>query len=79
MAKLYQGTRKKAIIVTSALHMRRSMAWFNLAGVNVLTSSCDFQIHKDTPKNIFYFIPSTENWIYAEKIAKEYLGYLFVK
>lgn len=77
--KHYSSQSKSTIIVTSALHMRRSKAWFNLAGVNVLTSSCDFQIHKDSPKSIFYFIPSTENWIYTEKIAKEYLGYLFVK
>ncbi len=77
--KHFSFESRKTIIVTSALHMKRAKAWFDLLHLQVITASCDYQIHKETEKNIFYYLPSTENWILAEKIGKEYLGYLFVK
>jgi len=75
----FLNKNQKMIIVTSALHMRRAKAWFDFLQLPVITAPCDYQIHKEANTSIFYYLPSTENWILAEKIGKEYLGYLFVK
>jgi uncharacterized SAM-binding protein YcdF (DUF218 family) len=36
----------RVLLVTSALHMRRSVAAFEKAGVSVHPVACDFQVHR---------------------------------
>jgi len=67
------------LLITSAFHMRRSLACYNKAGLNPETFSTDFY---GTPEKFFLtslLIPSIQGFIIWEKLFKEWTGLVAYK
>ncbi len=68
----------KVILVTSAFHMPRSVAFFEREGVNVIPYPTDYKTSRNTNLNAFAFTPQAENLYCSFLAMKEYLGLLAV-
>jgi uncharacterized SAM-binding protein YcdF (DUF218 family) len=75
---------KKIILVTSASHMRRSVALFEQQGFEVIPAPTDYSVTENSwnqlwePKlvtQIFNILPTAENLSETTKILKEYFGF----
>ena len=69
----------KVILVTSAFHMPRSVAFFEREGVDVIPYPTDYKTSRNTSLNAFAFTPQAENLFHSSIAMKEYLGLLAVK
>ena len=63
-------------LVTSAIHMPRSMSWFRGYGLNPAAAPCDFRT-KDMRLNLFSFLPSAGALKGCEDAVHEYLGLIW--
>jgi uncharacterized SAM-binding protein YcdF (DUF218 family) len=66
------------MLVTSALHMPRSIALFRKQGLAVGPVACDFRAY-GTPKPAFSIFPSWGNFELLALYTHEKLGWLFYK
>lgn len=65
----------KILLVTSAIHMPRSLAIFKKLGVEAIAAPTDFNaIQNSEPPNIFAFLPDADALKSATNALKEYLG-----
>ena len=62
----------KVILVTSAFHMPRSVAFFKREGVDVIPYPTDFKTSKNIRLNAFTFTPQAENLYHSSIAMKEY-------
>ena len=69
----------KVILVTSAFHMPRSVAFFKREGVDVIPYPTDYKTSRNTRLNAFAFTPQAENLYHSSIAMKEYLGLLAVR
>ena len=69
----------KVILVTSAFHMPRSVAFFEREGVDVIPYPTDYKTSRNKRLNAFAFTPQAENLLHSSIAMKEYLGLLAVK
>jgi len=69
----------KVVLVTSAYHMPRSVAFFQREGVDVIPYPADYRTDKKTVLNAFAFTPSAGCLYDTSTAVKEYLGLLAVK
>ena len=69
----------KVVLVTSAYHMPRSVAFFQREGVDVIPYPTDYRTDKKTVLNAFAFTPSAGCLYDTSTAVKEYLGLLAVK
>lgn len=69
----------KVILVTSAFHMPRSVAFFEREGVDVIPYPTDYKTNRNTRLNAFAFTPQAENLYHSSIAMKEYLGLLALK
>lgn len=70
---------KDCLLITSAFHMRRSLACYNKVGLNVEPFSTDFY---GLPKKFFFssiLLPSIQGFIIWEKLFKEWTGLVAYK
>lgn len=70
---------KDCLLITSAFHMRRSLACYNKAGLNVEPFSTDFY---GVPEKLFIaslLMPSIQGFIIWEKLFKEWTGLIAYK
>ncbi len=67
------------LLITSAFHMRRSMACYNKAGLHVESFSTDFYGLPDKVFLASLLIPSIEGFIIWEKLLKEWTGFVAYK
>jgi uncharacterized SAM-binding protein YcdF (DUF218 family) len=70
---------KDCLLITSAFHMRRSLACYNKAGLNVDPFSTDFY---GVPRKLFLaslLMPSIQGFIIWEKLFKEWTGLIAYK
>lgn len=65
---------EKCILVTSAVHMRRSLALFRKAGVDALPAPSDYLSHSNAGVAPADFFPSVRRLGGADAAAHEYLG-----
>jgi uncharacterized SAM-binding protein YcdF (DUF218 family) len=65
--------RQKWLLLTSAWHMRRSLATFRQAGWNVTAYPVDFRTGTDTPWTRYSIAGGAEQW---QLVLHEYLGLL---
>ena len=70
---------EKVILVTSAFHMPRSVAFFEREGVDVIPYPTDYKTSKNLRRNAFDFTPSADCLEHTSIAMKEYLGLLAVK
>ena len=79
-AILQEHNIKKILLVTSAMHMPRSVALFEKQGFEVIPMPVDYSITKDNENSksflstIIGFIPSAGNLASTTNALKEYLG-----
>ncbi len=69
----------RVILVTSAFHMPRSVAFFEREGVNVIPYPTDYKTDRNLRLNAFAFTPSADSLYRVSVAMKEYLGLLAVK
>lgn len=66
-------------LVTSAYHMKRSMALFEKRGMHPIPAPCDYWIKDKQTKHPNFLVPSGLCVIQSEKAVKEYLGLIWAK
>ena len=64
---------QSALLVTSALHMPRSLAVLRSAGVDAVPAATDFEVH-DRPASIFSWIPSAGALQRSTHALHEWIG-----
>lgn len=62
------------LLITSAFHMRRSLACYRKAGLNIEPFSTDFYGLQDKAFLPSFLLPSIEGFIIWEKLLKEWTG-----
>ncbi len=75
---------EKILLVTSAMHMPRSLLLFRQQGVDTIPAPTDFLVTQvprqelplTTQELILKSLPDTENFFYTTKAIKEYVGLL---
>ena len=69
----------KVVLVTSAFHMPRSVAFFEREGVEVIPYPTDYRTDKKLVLNAFAFTPLADSLYNVATAMKEYMGLLAVK
>ncbi len=70
-----QRNFKKALLVTSAIHMPRSVATFKSVGVDVVPAPTDYRFSDSTPNTPLLWYPQVEMLMKSTAIVREYLGF----
>lgn len=65
---------ERVLLVTSALHMRRSLATFEAAGLEAVPAAADFEVMPEPPHPLRW-LPDAEALHDSTRAIKEYLGY----
>jgi uncharacterized SAM-binding protein YcdF (DUF218 family) len=71
-----QGIKKDVILVTSAMHMYRSVLIFKKCGYSVIPAPADYRVEKTMQIKIFSFLPNVESLSDATDVIHEYYGIL---
>ena len=74
-----QVKSEDCLLITSAFHMRRSMACYRKAGLTIEPFSTDFYGIADKPFIPTIFIPAIQGFIIWEKLLKEWTGFVAYK
>ena len=64
----------RVLLVTSALHMRRALASFQLLGVDAVPAATDFEVNGQTRS--LDWLPDAEALAASSRTLREYLGYV---
>ncbi len=67
------------LLITSAFHMRRSLACYRKAGLTIDSFSTDFYAHPRTFFPDTFLIPRIESMVIWSKLIKEWLGFAAYK
>ena len=67
------------LLITSAFHMRRSLACYRKAGLNLEPFSTDFYAHSRSFYPDVLLIPQLDSMVLWHKLAKEWVGLLAYK
>ncbi|MDH3975677.1 MAG: envelope biogenesis factor ElyC [Deltaproteobacteria bacterium] len=81
-ARIIRNMVKNApfVLVTSAAHMKRSVALFNKMGMKPITAPTDYLARDDgRPKGFGYLVPSSNAVARVESAVHEYLGIIWAK
>ena len=70
---------KPFILVTSAMHMRRSMFLFRHMGTHPIAAPTDNQFFDEVPQGPLRFFPSSENLWKTRLAVHEYVGMLWLR
>lgn len=65
---------RRVLLVTSALHMRRALARFEIPGIEAIPVAIDHEVANDPPGPIRW-LPDTDALDGSRRALKEYLGY----
>jgi uncharacterized SAM-binding protein YcdF (DUF218 family) len=81
VAALFQqrGLHKDIILVTSAMHMYRSVKIFRKCGFTVYPAPADYRADKAIQKNILSLLPSVDALSAATDVLHEYYGLIAYK
>ena len=71
-----RGMKKDIILVTSAMHMHRSVKVFKKYGFNVIPASADFWCEAKSPLKVFSLLPSADALFASTTALHEYYGLL---
>lgn len=70
---------RKIILVTSAIHMRRSKLLFKKAGFTVVEFPVDFLVCRNRAVTILDFLPTADGLGQTETALREWYGYLYYR
>ena len=73
------GNSAQLILVTSALHMPRSVYLFKKAGLNPMAAPTNFRVKKSDNINRWFWVPSSGNIAKTEAVVHELLGLLWAR
>jgi len=73
---MHERGLRRALLVTSASHMPRSMAVFKSQGIDVIAQPVDFVFVEDDAPEVLSWMPSSTGLFLTEKALKEYLGFI---
>ncbi len=84
---LQQQQFKTILLVTSAMHMPRSMAIFKHLGIKAIAAPTDYRIsqlevdepNRQTESAILSFLPDEERFVHTTQAIREYIGILVYK
>jgi len=77
---LQKSNLNTILLVTSAIHMPRSLAIFRKLGIEAIAAPTDFNVVESSePLNIFAFLPDAEVLKDTTNALKEYLGLVIYK
>lgn len=65
---------ERVLLVTSALHMRRAMATFSRAGIEVIPAPTDHEVPISNPRTLLDWLPDATALEGSTRAFKEYLG-----
>lgn len=68
------GNKQKIILVTSAIHMRRTLLICDTYGLNPIPAPTDFLLKHDDKVYIYDFFPSAQKIMMMERVLHEYAG-----
>jgi uncharacterized SAM-binding protein YcdF (DUF218 family) len=69
-------TGRDCVLITSAFHMRRSLACYRKAGVDMDDFSTDFYAHGGTYYPDAFFIPKLDALVIWHKLFREWVGFI---
>jgi uncharacterized SAM-binding protein YcdF (DUF218 family) len=67
-------TADDCLLITSAFHMRRSLACYRKVGLNLESFSTDFYTHPTVYYPDAFFVPRLEAMMLWQKLVKEWVG-----
>lgn len=67
---------EECLLITSAFHMRRSLACYEKADIGMDTFSTDFYAHQSRYYPDAFFIPKVEALLLWNKLVKEWVGFI---
>jgi uncharacterized SAM-binding protein YcdF (DUF218 family) len=67
---------RRALLVTSAIHMPRALAIFAAAGIDVIPAPADVEVVRDRDYGLRDWLPSVEALSRTSRSVKEYIGLL---
>jgi uncharacterized SAM-binding protein YcdF (DUF218 family) len=70
---------KDCVLITSAFHMRRSLACYRKAGIELDSFSTDFYSHQRDFHLDTFLIPKIESFAVWHKLVKEWVGFIAYK
>ena len=73
---LHERGLTNVLLVTSALHMPRSLTTFRVAGVKAVPAATDYEVVDKQRTTILDFLPDAEALEGTTRAVKEYLGYV---
>lgn len=73
------GNKKKIILVTSAFHMKRASALFEMQGFKVIPYKVDFKTPPFLKPTFIDFIPSSNGLLQTEIAFREIIGRIYYK
>jgi len=74
-----QYKAEDCLLITSAFHMRRSLACYYKAGLNVESFTTDFYAQQEEFFLTSLFVPTLQSFIIWEKLLKEWTGFTAYK
>lgn len=75
-ALLDQRAIERILLVTSALHMRRSMAAFRAVGLDPLPAATDFEVRSGARLSPASWLPSASALVGSTRAFHEYIGFI---
>ena len=70
---------QRFLLVTSAMHMRRSEAAFRAVGLDPIPVATDFSVSSNPVIGPRRYLPSAQALAASTSVVHEYLGYLFYR
>jgi uncharacterized SAM-binding protein YcdF (DUF218 family) len=70
---------RKPLLITSAYHMRRSVAAFRRFGIEVTPVPAHFMSDSDTPLVLFDWLPEANAMVNISRALKEHIGMLYYR
>lgn len=69
-------SKEECLLITSAFHMRRSVACYRKAEIGMDTFTTDFYAHQGRYYPDAFFIPKVEALVVWNKLVKEWVGFI---
>ncbi|MGK7297082.1 MAG: YdcF family protein [Candidatus Wenzhouxiangella sp. M2_3B_020] len=68
---------RRVLLVTSALHMRRALARFDIPGIEMIPVATDHEV-SDDPPGLIRWLPDSDALDGSRRAIKEFLGYWLI-
>ncbi len=70
---------ERALVVTSALHMRRALATMEASGLELVPAATDFRVVKDPPASVRRYMPDVGALARSSAVVHEWIGLIYYR